>query len=428
MNDYLKSITPDSFSGEIFAYEGIDNVITLVNGPSGCKFYHSATADYQTIKQSEFDPLNFPEKWYFGQPRVPCTYLDTKDYVYGSQDKLEEAISYLSENVTHDLLCLVNSHGASLIGDDLEKIVVSVSNRDFVIIESPGYSLDISDGFDYAFVQLFKQLGIKKRGVKKKTVNILGLSIYHKHHLGDIEELERLFNLCGIEVNTFLGAKCSLEEIKNITTAQLNIVLHPEYGIKSAEYLKDELDMPYYVCEGLPIGFKSTAKLFSEVSDILECDIEEFIIDSEKARANVYPYISRVNSLTGLPKSVPYSIEGSYSEVYSYVSFLSGYLGMIIERINILNEDNKYSKKLLDELLFLYNRSDAYNINIFDNNSDLFFGNGNSIAKMKLLNKDFSGIEICLPSLGYIDIVKKTHLGNTGAKYLIEQVLNGLMF
>ena len=34
-----KSISPDSITGMIFAAEGIRNVIVLLNGPMGCKFY-----------------------------------------------------------------------------------------------------------------------------------------------------------------------------------------------------------------------------------------------------------------------------------------------------------------------------------------------------------------------------------------------------
>ena len=71
MSTYLNNITPDSLSGIIFALEGISRTAVLLNGPTGCKFYHSSVADNQTIKQFEFDPLNYPDKWYFGQPRLP---------------------------------------------------------------------------------------------------------------------------------------------------------------------------------------------------------------------------------------------------------------------------------------------------------------------------------------------------------------------
>lgn len=206
MSSYLNSITPDSFSGIIFALEGVSRTVVLLNGPTGCKFYHSSISDNQTIKQFEFDPLNYPEKWYFGQPRVPCTYLDSSDYIYGSRDKLEEALAFLRDNVSFELLCIVNSPGAALIGDDLKGIADQIiHDKPVIIIETPGFSSDVCTGYEMAAVELIKQLPLLQP-VKRipAAVNILGVSIYHRNYAGDIAELKRLMGLCGITVNCVL--------------------------------------------------------------------------------------------------------------------------------------------------------------------------------------------------------------------------------
>ena len=132
--NYLTSITPDSMSGLVFAFEGISKGLVLMNGPTGCKFYHSATSDNQMIRQPEFDPLEYPEFWYFGQPRVPSTFLDRRDYVYGSEDKLSEVITFLEKEIDFDLLAIVNTPGAALIGDDIERIVRESSRDEKKII------------------------------------------------------------------------------------------------------------------------------------------------------------------------------------------------------------------------------------------------------------------------------------------------------
>ena len=68
----------------IFAMEGIRNAIVLLNGPMGCKFYHSTTSAHLTKHpplraadgrpaergQVEYDILN---SYFFRQSRVPCT-------------------------------------------------------------------------------------------------------------------------------------------------------------------------------------------------------------------------------------------------------------------------------------------------------------------------------------------------------------------
>ena len=193
MRGYLSNITPDSFSGIILALEGVSRTVVLLNGPTGCKFYHSALSDNQSIRQFEFDPLNYPEKWYFGQPRVPCTYLDNSDYIYGSRDKLEEALTFLLDQVPFELLCIVNSPGAALIGDDLKGIAGQiVRDRPVMTIETPGFSSDVCSGYEIAAIELIKQLRPpRSEAVIPATVNLLGLSIYHRNYAGDIAELKR---------------------------------------------------------------------------------------------------------------------------------------------------------------------------------------------------------------------------------------------
>ena len=430
MSGYLSNITPDSFSGIVFALEGVSRSVVLINGPSGCKFYHSATSDNQTIKQFEFDPLNYPEKWYFGQPRVPCTYLDNSDYVYGSREKLCDALEFLRDNVAFDIMCIVNSPGAALIGDDLRGIAEDIlGDKPLVTVETPGFSSDICVGYETVAMELLKQMHIDENPEKKpKAVNIIGLSIFHKYYAGDIAELKRLLALCEIEVNCVLCADCDLESLKNIGSAALNIVIHPEYGLQTAEYLRVRFGTPFFVCDGPPIGFTAVEKLICGVGAALDADVSAFTVESERARARAYSHISRVNSLTGLPKGVEFSVEGTYSELYAYTSFFVQYFGMILECASVLNENCDFFKGRFVGLLDDLGLSNALQRNIMEVGSEMVFGSGSTIAGLRLRGRDFVGIETCLPTLGYIDVVPKTHLGIHGALTLVEQVLNSLIF
>ena len=120
MRGYLSNITPDSFSGIILALEGVSRTVVLLNHPTGANFTIQPS-DNQSIRQFEFDPLNYPENGTSGTRF--CTYLDNSDYIYGSRDKLEEALTFLLDQL-FELLCIVNSPGAALIGDDLKELPV----------------------------------------------------------------------------------------------------------------------------------------------------------------------------------------------------------------------------------------------------------------------------------------------------------------
>lgn len=430
-NPYLTSITPDSLSGLVFGFEGIKNTVVLMNGPTGCKFYHSATSDNQALRQEEFDPLNYPELWYFGQPRIPCTYLDKRDYVYGSKDKLIEAITFLKKNLSFDLLVILNSPGAALIGDDIASIAKEqITHIPVITVETPGYSKNIWDGYDEACCHLIKNLSSQtgREHTKKKKVNILGLSIFHKYYQGDKAELKHLLELCNIEVNCFLCCDCSLEEIQHLGDADLNIVLHPAYGEKAAELLKERFGTPYFVTNGLPVGYSAMEEFIHSICTILKTDNQRFIEESEKARARSYIYLSRVNSLTGLPKGVKFAVHGTSAECLGYTRFLIRYFGMYADSISVLDDKSSKEYENLVSLLYSYGMEKALEKDILSTSATMVFADGNIIAKLKARHLEFSGIEIGLPSLGYIDVIPKTHLGVSGGLLITEEIINGLMF
>lgn len=439
IRNYLTNITPDSFSGMIFAGEGIKNAVVFLNGPTGCKFYHGAVSTYQGLPKRELDAVSYSDLWLFGQSKVPCTYLDKRDYVYGSKDKIIDGIKFLKDTYNYELLIIINSPGAALIGDDLSGITETFE-QDFPIltIESSGYSKMIWDGYSEFCLKLIrkfqkKDFTAKDRKQNVKRVNILGLSIFHKYYRGDIEELTHMLELCGIEVNCVLCTNSSVDEIKKLWDADLNIVLHKEYGLESAELLEEIYGTPYYNQDGLPIGFAETERFMVDICQRLGADVERFMEYAQKARAEAYIHISRLNSFTGLPKGTKFAIHATCEECLAYSRFLIKYFGMVAECIGIFSDidksfknDDEYIK--LKELLEKYRAKEALGKDILFSKAALVFADGGIIAQMKMRNHSFCGVEIGLPGIGYTDVIPKTHLGIRGALMLCEQIINGVLF
>ncbi|MBQ8974791.1 MAG: oxidoreductase, partial [Oscillospiraceae bacterium] len=344
---------------------------------------------------------NYLNDWFFRQERVPCTYLDGYDYVYGTRDKVASALTFIRENIDFDILAIVNSPGAALIGDNLLELARRLlGQRRVVMLESPGFSGTFAEGYSEAALALLEQAGLylwdeaKPVPQKKKQVNLLGLSIWHRYFEGDLRELKRMFSLCGIEVNTALCANSSLEELSRLPGAELNVVLDPEMGLSAAEFLRERLGMPFYVCDALPVGFAATERMFAELCDVLGASADALKTSSEQARALAWYRINQVYQTSGKPKGVKFCVAGSAAQEKAYSAFLTGYLAM---------EPSQPEE------------------------AELVFSDANVISELMLNNRRFCGIEISLPGMGYIDLVPKTHLGIEGALFLMEQVLNGLM-
>lgn len=425
-------IEPDSLSGIVFALEGVKGATVLLNGPTGCKYYHSAISDSQTFRQLEFDPLNFPMTWYFGQPRVPCTYLDNSDYVYGSEQKLVEALEYFRSAPGIDFLCIVNSPGAALIGDDLSGIAARhLDGIPFLIIETPGFSEGMCAGHEKAACALVDNVlpAVSKEHPCDKRVNVLGLSLYQRHYTGDVSEMRRLLEAMGLSVGCMLCAGCTVDDVRTIPKAALNVVVNPEFGLQTACYLKKRFGTPYYVCDPLPIGFDATERMARDIAGLIGGDPAPVLAECREARKRAFSYISRLNSLTGLPTGVPFAAEGTYSQLSAYTEFLVRYLALVPVALLPAFPQADCSRERLENLLDDLGFADALGRDPTASDSpELFFGSGASIARIRLAGISFSGIETMLPTLGYLDVVPKTHFGPRGALQLVESVLNGLSF
>lgn len=427
----IDGIAPDALSGVVFALEGVQDATVLLNGPTGCKYYHGALSDSQTIRNIDFDPISFPMKWYFGQPRVPSTFLDNSDYVYGSEYKLADALDYFREQDKIALLCIVNTPGAALIGDDLERIAHEhLGAKPFLTVETPGFSEGLCAGFEAGAQALIDQTAGANtpRNPERGRINLLGLPLYLRNFAGDVEEMTRLAQLCDLSVGCALCAGGTLEDAKRLPDACLNVVVYPEFGLQTARYLEERFGTPYYLSEGPPVGFDATEAMFAEIAEAAGGNTHALMKESKQARMRCFSHISRISSITGLPKGVPFAVEGTYSELYAYTSFLASYLAMVPAALWPAFPQTATRKEALVGLLRRIGASEALDARPGETEAELVFASGETIARLRLEETKFSGVETMLPTLGYVDVVPKTYLGIRGAMHLVEAVLNGLAF
>ncbi|MDO5713869.1 MAG: nitrogenase component 1 [Tissierellia bacterium] len=423
MKDSLKNIRPDSFSGMIFGLEGLRGGSVLLNGPTGCKFYHSATVDGNTLRALSFDPLAYPEDFYFGQGAVPCTFLDSHDYVYGAKDKLIQLLTEVKSR-NHDFVVVINSPGAALIGDDLKGILDSHKPSKIAFaIDSPGFSEDYGKGLQRGLIHLLEELEIPTGRQKTDQVNLLGFHLFQKHSRGNLRELTRLLELGGVKVGTAFY-ECDIEGLKHCGESKLNIVLCPETGLELAKYCKKRFGTEYMVPKtGQPLGFEGE-DFFRELSEWIPLDLSPILEEFHYGRGRAYIFLSRYSSILGKPKGGTYRIVGAPSFVYPALKFFTNYLGMIPLEVILEGEGSYFVKEIKDFL----EPFEAYGPQKDGYLAQMVLGDGNEIASSVQYEEYLFGIEIAEPSMGYLDVMEKTFYGPKGALYLLEQVLNGLKF
>lgn len=421
--------SPDSFTGSIMAVEGIRDAAVLLNGPTGCKLYHGFLSDRQFPRESSHDPLAFQDEFYVGQPRVPCTCLDGEDYIQGSLEKFERALTTIAAK-EKGLLVVINSPGASLLGDDLEGVIKKVRMQDrCFVIENTGFSLPAATGFENTALTLLKHLNLQAShniGSSKK-VNLIGLSLLNKHWEGSVTEMKRLLAFLNLEVGTVFLAGTSLNEIRKSGEAACNIVIFPEYGRRIAEWYKEHFGIPAVFSPfGAPLGFDAIESLLREVAAVLDINPAPALAEVHKARKVSYQQISRFHSFSGLPKGVSFSVRAESSLAYSLIHWLYSYLGMAPFAVKLLpGSDPKAAENLrifLEENGFF----EAWDKDLTLESVDIAFADGPTLQLLKAKECCKTGIEITIPEEGYIHFLPKTYLGVSGALLLLEEIINGL--
>ena len=441
---YLRSITADYITGVVSACEGIHGSLVLLNGPLGCRFYHSYAFGKNLIRESElwglrgqlelsdamYDRL-VRSQYFAGTPQVPGSNLRYEDYIFGTGEQLERALQDILAERSYSMAVVIQTPGTSLMGEGLESLIQKTAEEfqtPSVFIESPEFSTNSCVGYDETMVRLLKQF-VEKKLEKKKTgttVNLFGFYTYQQNLEGDREEIRRLLSLCGITVNCIAGADCTLESFRKIPEADLNILCCPERCEKTGIYLKEVLKLPVYDAGGFPIGFDQTERFVKEISELLHTDCRPALEDIEKARARAFYYIARCLGPAGFPEELRYAVEGESSVLCGYVDYLSRYLGIRPEAIRELPAKGSGSGgERLRRMLKGMNAEEVLGRDLTRVDNAVILGSAGTIMETFLHSQNVYGIETMGGAAEYIHVVPQTYLGSTGALYLLEQLING---
>ncbi|MDP6113287.1 MAG: nitrogenase component 1 [Planctomycetota bacterium] len=426
INSSISHIPPDSFTGAILAIEGIRDATVLLNGPTGCKFYHGAISDRQYPRAGALDPVTYSKEFYFGQPRVPATYLDNDDYVFGSTEKLKEILPEVIK-AGDKMIGIINSPGAALIGDDLKRFVRETQTEiPCMVLEDTGFSQPIHLGFQESLKAAIACLRPERKEVNHKQINLVGLNLCHRHWEGSLIELRRLLGLCGIQIGAGLSAGSTVEDLRNLGRARLNVVVHDEFCDDLCPWLEEETGTPFLRSdEGAPIGYDATESWIRNICTALSRDPAPALEEIKRARYRSFSALSRLNSVTGLPKGASFAIAADLSLAYPLTKWLYSYLGMLPVAIDTY-DDSAPLRDTLQHYLSRIGHRDAWGKDIGSTQPDVVFSDSSTISRLIRNGINASGIEICLPDDHYLHLLPKPLLGAEGALSLLERIINSL--
>lgn len=421
------TLDPDGFIGTLLAIEGIADARAVMNGPTSCRANPAYFSDRHFPRENSQNPRSFGELFFFGQSRIPCTYLDSDDYILGSTEKLREILPLIAGK-GDVFLAVVNSPGASLIGDDLNRFLTGIHlDHICMAFEGAAYSHPLPEGFDEAITRILKWLRLNRFPRMKNRVNLLGFSMIQKHWQGDIAEIRHLCGLMGLSVVSVPGAGSSVSEIRESTTASCNIVVFPEYSKKTAEFYESEFGIPaVYSPDGAPVGFTATETWIRTVAAATGRDPAPALEEIRKHRIYAYHQIARFHHEAGYPKGATFAVRGDSSVILPLTVWLHEYLGMIPVSVECMAGEDKGITCRLEEFLAINGLSDASGANPVTTKPDFYFGDDLTGMDLVLSGRCRETIGLFNRVTGDPEFVQKRFLGGTGALWILERIFHAV--
>lgn len=252
---------PCKFWTAFMVVNGIRHMAPLIHGPVGCTY---GVASAYKITSCE----------YRGVPLEPtaCTALDETNVVYGGEGKLVEAVKEVEERYHPELIVILSCCCSGIIGDDVETIAQEAEksvNARVIAIRSEGFGGDFRSGFEDAF-RVIMDLMEPPRRKREKAINILGARVgpTYTNWPEDLDEIMRLVDLIGVEVNAVLCGGCTLEQIQRAREVALNASWCYDWGQKLGDLMQERFGIPYSRT-GQPYGLQATEEWVMGVAEPL---------------------------------------------------------------------------------------------------------------------------------------------------------------
>lgn len=294
---------------------------------------------------------------YCGGTGIPSSNIGEKEVIFGGAKRLETQINSTLEVMKGELFIVLTACMTDIIGEDVESVLKNIKNKEnkpLIYIDTGGFKGKAYDGYDEIFSGLFKSY-IPKREKNRKLVNVFGqVPGYDPYFRGNLEEIKRILERIGLEVNTFLTHDQTHENILSAGEAVLNIVVSPFYGVKAAKTAKETHGIDYIVTD-LPIGAKASEKFLKQVANELNIDnsIVEEVVAKEKK--NYYGYIERISDFVADTDIQSYGVViANSTDAFVYADYLENEIGFIPKYIFITDQLSDERKDYLKERLENY--------------------------------------------------------------------------
>ena len=285
--------------GTLRVASSFKNVHAIMHAPLGDDYFNVMRSMLE--RERDFTP-------------VTASIVDRHVLARGSQEKVVENIARKDKEERPDLIILTPTCTSSILQEDLQNFVDRAaleSESDVILADVNHYRVNELQAADRTLEQVVrfyvekaqKNNNLDTTRTPHPSANIIGVFTLGFHNQHDSRELKRLLSELGIQINEVIPEGGSVTKLNRLPKAWFNIVPYREVGLMTAQYLRDELGIPYV--STTPMGVVDTASFVTEIEGILNSvlsltsDVENIANSNEGSIATPFPFFTKMDERRG---------------------------------------------------------------------------------------------------------------------------------
>jgi light-independent protochlorophyllide reductase subunit B len=250
--------------------------------------------------------------------------------------RLPETLRQVEARVNPELIVVVASCSTTLLQENLEIAAQSANlGCDVLVYDANPYRMQEIGAAERLFTDLVKTYAAPQPRTPYPSVNILGPASLGFHVKHDLTSLRRMLKTLGVAVNVVAPWGASVDDLRRLPAAWLNIAPYRELGARAADYLEAQFGMP--ALREAPIGVQPTLRwLNALVEQLREAGaanltlppLTEFSLDGMSAPSAV-PWFARTCDMDSFAGKAAF-VFGDATHTVGMTKFLADELGMPI--------------------------------------------------------------------------------------------------
>jgi len=272
-------------------------------------------------------------------PQMTTSVVSGKDLAMGTI-RLPETLKQVEEKLSPELIIVCASCSTILLQENLQIVADSAQvNAEVIVYDANPYQMQEIVAAEGLLTLLIKRFAEKQDLTERPSVNLIGPASLGFHVRPDLIALRRMMQALGVDINVVAPLGASLDDLKRLPAAWVNIAPYRELGLKAAQHLESEFGTP--TLYDAPIGVQPTLRWLRQLLEMLNDvgakmgkapidmpPLTKFSLDGMSAPSGV-PWFARTADMESFSSKSAF-VFGDATHTVGMVKFLRDELAMQI--------------------------------------------------------------------------------------------------